>query len=599
MRARPLYIKILIPFLLISILAVLAVSALSLYNTGVLYLSEAENNLIERTALLEDQVAELLSKEDYAGLRQRFKYLDEKAGTRLTIIREDGHVVADNSEDELTMTNHADRPEVVEARRNRTGTSIRVSATLGEGMMYVARRLDHEGEVVGFVRAAFPLTRIEKASRALLRQTIGSVLLIGLLVTGASIWISRRISLPIKEVTQKAARFAKGDFREKIHAPDSQELFRLASTMNDMASQLDGTINQIRHQQYQQDAMLESMAEGVIALSPSSKIITLNLAACRFLNVTETNVRNRPVGEVVRHPELLDFIERVEGNKEVISAEITLRQENELNFRVYGNSLSDPEGSENALGSLIVLADITEIKRLEHIRRDFVANVSHELKTPTTSIIGFVETLESGAIDNREDARRFLKIINRQARRLNSIVDDLLSLSRIEREYYREKLDMETARIKDIFSFVIMECRPRAEKRNIRIEICCPATLQIICNRELLEQALLNLTDNAIKYSSEASTVTLSAEKLDNTIHIRVTDEGEGITEEHLPRLFERFYRVDKARSRKVGGTGLGLAIVKHIAQAHEGNASVSSTPGKGSTFSLNLPSDNEILPSD
>ena len=590
MRARPLYLKILFPFLLISIVAVLAVSSLSLYNTKALYLSETENNLIERTALLEDQVAELLHAEDYDGLRKRFNVLGETTGTRLTIIRRDGHVIADSAENELTMSNHADRPEIVTARREPTGTAIRESSTLGEGMMYVARRVEYENELVGYVRAAFPLTRIGALTTTLLRQLIGSVLVIGLLVTGASIWVSRRISLPLKEVTEKAARFALGDFREKIHAPDSQELFRLATTMNDMASQLDDTINQLKQQQYQQDAVFESMVEGVIALDREGNIITLNRAACRFLNVTVEAVQNRPATEAIRHPELIALIERLANSTTAMAEDVTLRLEGERHFKVYGNALHDKETQTTAIGSLIVIADITEIKRLENIRRDFVANVSHELKTPTTSIIGFVETLEHGAMDNREDANRFLEIIHRQARRLNSIVDDLLSLSRIEREYNREALAMQVENVTELFRYVLMECRPRAEKRNITLETICPDDLKVECNRELLEQALLNLTDNAIKYTRESSTVTLLAEVIDSTLHLRVQDRGEGIGLEHLDRLFERFYRVDKARSRKIGGTGLGLAIVKHIAQAHEGTASVESTTGEGSIFSLNLP---------
>ena len=588
MRARPLYIRILIPFLIITILAVLAVSALSVFNTRALFFSETENNLIERTALLETQVSELLASRNYEGLRERFKFLGEKTGTRLTIIREDGLVIADSAEDEKTMTNHADRPEVVEAHRNLTGTAVRESKTLGEGMMYVARRLDQEGQTLGYVRAAFPLTKIRKHTTTLVQQLIGSVLLIALLVAAASIWISRRISLPLKEVTQKAARFAKGDFREKIIAPDSQELFHLATTMNDMARQLDETINKLKNQQTQQDAMFESMAEGVIALDKDGNIITLNRAACHLLHLAENQIGTRPVAEVIHHPEMLRFIDDVRSSDAPVSREIHLQFEAEKYFRAYGNAMD--ESGNHAIGSLIVITDITEIRQLENIRRDFVANVSHELKTPTTSIIGFVETLENGAIDNREDANRFLEIIHRQARRLNAIVEDLLSLSRIERENNREALDMRVIKVRDILEFIGTECRPRAEKRRINVNIDCTDDLQIECNREMLEQALLNLTDNAIKYNREHSKVTLAASQHGDTIHLTVTDEGEGIEAEHLPRLFERFYRVDKARSRKVGGTGLGLAIVKHIAQAHEGTASVVSIPGKGSTFSLNLP---------
>jgi len=249
---------------------------------------------------------------------------------------------------------------------------------------------------------------------------------------------------------------------------------------------------------------------------------------------------------------------------------------------------ADTDG--NRTGALVVMHDVTRLKRLENIRRDFVANVSHELRTPITSIQGFAETLLDGAIDLPEDARRFVRIMAAQSDRLNDIIEDLLTLSRLEQEVEQAKLPVQQARVRGVLEAAIGVCELWASKKDLRIELTCEDQLYVPINAALLEQAVVNLVDNAVKYSPEGAAVLVQAERSKSELIIRVRDHGCGIGPEHLPRLFERFYRVDKARSRKLGGTGLGLAIVKHIAQAHGGSATVESVPGEGSLFSLHLP---------
>jgi two-component system phosphate regulon sensor histidine kinase PhoR len=301
-------------------------------------------------------------------------------------------------------------------------------------------------------------------------------------------------------------------------------------------------------------------------------------------------VIQRNINEVVENPDLQWFITRSLAASEIIEGEINLQGDKPRFLQAHGTTLKDPYGK--AFGVLIVVHDVTRVRQLENARRDFVANVSHELKTPITSIKGFVETLLEGAILDPEHAGEFLKIIGRQADRLGAIIEDLLSLSRIEQEAEQGKIHLAGRKIKSILKAAIQACNTRSEGKKIDVSLTCPEDLRARVNGPLLEQALINLIDNAVKYSDPGSSVAVEAGKDNGQVVIKVKDQGVGIAQEHLPRLFERFYRVDPSRSRKVGGTGLGLAIVKHIAQAHGGKVGVESTPGQGSTFAVYLQDD-------
>jgi two-component system phosphate regulon sensor histidine kinase PhoR len=296
----------------------------------------------------------------------------------------------------------------------------------------------------------------------------------------------------------------------------------------------------------------------------------------------------RRVEEVVRRPELQRFIERTLSGRDIVEEDIVILADTERHLRVRGTTLVRGEG--DAVGAVVVLNDMTKIRRLETMRRDFVANVSHELKTPITAVKGFVETLRGGAMAQPEEAERFLGIIDTQVDRLDAIIDDLLELSRIEKESGGGEIALEDSLLKEIVHGAIQTCEPQAATKGIRVRISCDEGIRARVNPALLERALVNLLDNAIKYSDSGKAVSVEVEESASEITLRVRDEGCGIPSEHLPRLFERFYRVDKARSRKLGGTGLGLAIVKHIAQDHGGSVTVESEPEQGSTFTIHLP---------
>jgi len=384
-----------------------------------------------------------------------------------------------------------------------------------------------------------------------------------------------------------AERFARGELGHRVAMPASEELGRVAEALNQMASQLDERIRTITNQRNEREAILASMAEGVLAVDTEERILSINRAAGQMLAVGVPDCTGRSVQEALRDTAVQDFVSRVLQASEPIADEVEPRSGRRI-LRANGAALRDSRN--NRLGAVIVFNDVTELRRLETIRRDFVANVSHELKTPVTSLKGFVETLRDGAIDRVEDARRFLGIMARQIDRLNTIIEDLLLLSRLEQDGEMRSISFEERRLAEVLNSAIEVCGPRAAAKGIPVRVSCPDTLIARVDHHLLEQAVVNLVDNAIKYSEPQHPVSVTAEQTGDDIIIRVADQGCGIPAEHLGRLFERFYRVDRARSRKLGGTGLGLAIAKHIAQVHGGSVSVESMVGQGSVFSIHLP---------
>jgi len=330
------------------------------------------------------------------------------------------------------------------------------------------------------------------------------------------------------------------------------------------------------------------MVEGVIAVDMEERIISMNQAAAQMFACNPSAAQGRTIQEVVRNVVLHEFVRNTLSSQKPVEKDIVLHAGDERFIDGHGTVLRDARGKR--MGALIVLNDVTRIRRLENVRREFVANVSHEIKTPITAIKGFVETLRDGAVKNQEDAERFLEIIENHAERLEAIIEDLLSLSRIEREAERGEIALVEGQVQDVVQMAVQVCEMSAGAKQIKIEFSCDKDIASKINAPLLEQAIVNLLDNAIKHSGEGSIIRVEATQTAEEIIIDVRDQGCGIEKEHLPRLFERFYRVDKARSRQLGGTGLGLAIVKHITQAHGGQVSVESVPGKGSTFSIRLP---------
>ncbi|MGV1098386.1 two-component system histidine kinase PnpS [Thiovibrio sp. JS02] len=576
--------------LLITIAALLAFTWFGTYTLRSFQLDQTAAGLKARALLVESNVLQLLRAGDTAGLRSFCQEAGNRAGTRLTVIAPDGTVLADSDEEPFRMENHRDRPEILAAFAGRIAPSLRFSQTLQANLMYVAIPVVDRQQNVAVLRTAVPVTSIDDTLRDIHRQIAWGCLMVALVVALIAWFISRRISKPLEEMKLGAERFADGDFTLKMKEEGSEEVAGLARAMNDMAAQLDRRIETIVRQHNQLQAVFSSMVEGVVTVDAEERLLDINQAGAQFLNVDLEKVRGRSIRVAVRNTQLQSFVQKALACAEPIEGEITVSGEDgaERFFSAHGTRLPDANGKST--GALLVINEVTRLRRLENIRRDFVANVSHELKTPITSIEGFSETLLDGALSEPEDARRFVEIIAKQARRLHAIVEDLLTLSRIEQESKREEIALGELPLAETLRAAIQACHRRAEEKKMAVNLHCPEDLNARINPALLEQALVNLVDNAIKYGKEGGAITVEGEKAGNEVLIMVRDNGVGIAQQDLARIFERFYRVDKARSAKLGGTGLGLSIVKHIVQAHHGHVRVESAPGRGSTFTIHLP---------
>ena len=575
-------------YLFITFTALLVVGIYTSNSLRDFYYDRTAEDLKARAWLVENQLIREPLPLESSFLKSLSRDLGVKTNTRITIIDLTGKVLGDSHEDPSRMDNHADRPEFIAAIQGRIGMALRFSNTLDEQMMYLAVPIIREKSLSGVVRTSIPTTFIDQALQAI-ELKIGVVgLIVALLAASISLMISRKISRPLEQMKNSAEVIAKGEWESKLPVTsDSLEISALSDSLNQMASQLKERIRTITNQRNESDAVLSSMLEGVLAVDAGEKLIRVNKAAGELLDIETYKTEGRPVEQIIRNSHLLEFIKKTLDGIENVETDLTIGNQNEVFLQAHGAVLRDIEGKP--IGAVIVLNDVTRLRRLETVRKDFVSNVSHELKTPITLIKGFLETLQHGAIKNKEEAQRFMNIMAKQVDRLNAIIEDLLSLSRLEQHSVKPKVPMEKILVHKILESVIHDCELKGNE-NKAIRLNCQKDIEVCANSPLLSQAILNLVDNALKYSEPGGEVQVEALETEAEIVIRIQDWGCGIDSSHLPRLFERFYRVDQARSRQLGGTGLGLAIVKHIAQAHYGSVSVKSTLGKGSRFSIHLP---------
>jgi two-component system phosphate regulon sensor histidine kinase PhoR len=591
MRRKPLLWHLFPSFLVITFVSILAVSLYTVRSIDGFYQKQLADELKERGALIGHLVGGAVQREQWKQADQEVKVFGKETQTRITVVLPDGRVVADSERDPATMENHSDRPEIVEILEGHVKglvQSTRYSYTLHKDMMYVAVPIVEGKKLAAIVRLSVPMTSIRDALRAVYFKIAVGGIMVAVLSAGISLILSRRIIRPMEEMRDGAERFARGELTWRLTIPETQELAVLADALNSMAEELGLRVQTLVQQRNEQQAVLSSMVEGVFAVDMDERIISVNHAGAKLLGVEPEQVHGRSIQEVVRNKELQDLVARAIHGDKPVEGDMVLRNDSECFLQAHGTKLHDAH--DKAIGAVIVLNDVTRLHRLETVRRDFVANVSHELKTPITSIKGFVETLLDGAMKNPDDAERFLKIVARQTDRLNAIVEDILSLSRIEDQTEKAKIELAKSNVKEMLESAIGVCELQARAKDIQIELDCDETIAARLNAPLMEQAVINLVDNAIKYSDTGKTVGVQASLTDRELLIRVRDQGCGIDREHQLRIFERFYRVDKARSRKLGGTGLGLAIVKHIVLVHGGNIAVDSSPGKGTMFTIHVP---------
>jgi two-component system phosphate regulon sensor histidine kinase PhoR len=488
------------------------------------------------------------------------------------------------------MENHANRPEVQAAREAQFGSATRFSSTLSQRMMYVALRADDDSRPVAYVRVALPLDKVEEQS-AWLRRVVGSAAAIaGVAALALALWLARRVTRPLQELTAGAERIAAGDYGHKVYAAGGDEVGTLARSFNEMSQRLAAQFAQLAEDRQQLRMILSGMVEGVVALDAEQTILFTNERAAQLLGFGAQATTGRKLWEVVRRRALQDIVRRALSEPEPCQDELNWNGPLAKSLTVHAARLpgSPPRGA------VLVLHDTSELRRLERLRRDFVANVSHELKTPLSVIKACVETLLEGAAEDPEHRGPFLERIAEQADRLHALILDLLSLARIESG--AETFTFQAVPLESVVKACLERYRARAEGKAQLLEAVPPpagdvqAEAAAWADEEAVHQILDNLVDNALKYTPPGGHIWVRWRSADGQVCLEVEDTGIGIPEQDLPRIFERFYRVDKARSRELGGTGLGLSIVKHLVQAMHGTVRATSRLGQGTTFSVQLP---------
>ncbi|MEJ2367429.1 MAG: phosphate regulon sensor histidine kinase PhoR [Acidobacteriota bacterium] len=525
---------------------------------------------------------------DRAGIQQACKRIGSTSGVRVMVIRADGTVVGDSGGNPSRLESFADRPEVGVALSGKESYLLRTDFMTGRKVFYFAAPISGEGMETGVVRLSIPL---KKAAPSMWPYYF-EVLLAALFAFFAGgvfiFWALQRVDRSFEQVDRTVEQFAGGHFEFRAAVPPSQPLAHTSENLDRLSERVRGSIHSITQERDDLETVLANMMEAVIVVDNEDRILRLNQAACNLFGLQAGRAVGRTIQEVVRSTDLQEFLEKVRASNEALTGTVVHYEDERQQF-LHANGIILRDNEDRAVAALLVLHDITHLKQLENMRKDFVANVSHELKTPITSIKGFVETLKDGAVQDPEKAQAFLDIVGRQVDRLTAIIDDLLSLSRIEQDAEKHQIPLSGTELRPVLEAALAACEPRASTRGVKLSLACGDDLQALMNATLLEEAVLNLVDNAVKYSEAGGDVQVNAFPEADWIKVQVRDHGAGIPKEHLPRLFERFYRVDKARSRKMGGTGLGLAIVKHIVQAHQGEIAVESEPGKGTTFTVFL----------
>jgi two-component system phosphate regulon sensor histidine kinase PhoR len=506
-------------------------------------------------------------------------------GARITVVAPDGRVLADSQSDAQSMENHANRPEILEALAKGDGRSIRHSVTIDRDLLYYAVRQDTSAGPATFLRFALPLETVDEVLRSFRRRLLLASFFILLIAGGVSLLLSRSFTGRVERLKDFSRRVAEGDFRPLPRDGSGDAVEALGISLNRTAARLDRTIQTLTEERNLSSAILGSMVEGVAVVNGSERLVFANPGFAEILGLDVPPTSGSALVEVVRQTELLEAVRQVLAGEPRVQSEIvtgTLRQ------HYFAITVAAVRAGDTS-GAVVVLHDITELRKLERVRRDFVANVSHEFRTPLTAIQGFAETLLAGAIDDSQNRTRFLEIILEHSRRLARLTEDLLVLSKMDAE--RLELEIRRLSVSQLIESCLETAQRRGAEKDLRISVNLPPNLPDIAgDRRRLAEVLQNLLDNAIQYTLPGGEIIVSTESAEKEIILTVSDTGIGIPKADQPRIFERFYRVDVARSREAGGTGLGLAIAKHLVEVHGGRLWVDSEIGQGSQFHFSVP---------
>jgi two-component system phosphate regulon sensor histidine kinase PhoR len=523
------------------------------------------------------------SKENYQNLINDYADI---ASVRITLIDIEGNVIADSDNDAIDMDNHGNRPEVKAAINGVTSTHMRYSNTMQMYFFYYALPITN-GEFQGVLRVSVPVDEIKDISTEMIVIFIIGAFVGTLVAVGVAHVVTNRIMKPINELTRVAKVISEGDYDEKIYISQKDQIGELATAFNTMTFNLKMNMWHLSQKNAELESILTSMSSGLAAINMDYKIVLSNDNFSKLLNLPEVDLQDRLFYEVIRELSVFEIIEKAVEEKTYLTDETIINYDGEERMiQISAAPIFTKERKNKALGTLLLITDITQIRKLENMRRDFVSNVTHELKTPLTSIRGFVDTLKNGAINDEAVALRFLDIIDIETDRLSNLIQDILSLSEIESVVGDKNIG--AYNIKEIVDEVIDIIPKDKEEVKIIVEID-PEVPAFNCNRDRIKQLLINLIDNSMKYTDEGY-IKIRCYESHNFLHIVIEDTGIGIKYQYLSRIFERFYRVDKGRSRKMGGTGLGLSIVKHIVELYSGEIKIDSEEGVGTTVQIQLP---------
>lgn len=591
--------KVFLSYLIIVIIGISIAAIFVSQLVQSLYRKEVEQKLINTASLIRYQITQDVSRGQKTDFNlEAAAYADILTASfipavnypgsdpRITFIAYNGTVVGESGTDFHNMENHLDRAEVRDAVEGRTGLDIRFSETIKMDFIYVAVPIKAADIIV---RVSVPLTRLREINRTIWMYS-GIGILAGLaLTTLLALKFASSFTNPLNELNDVSRDISRGNYSSRAYIKTNDELGQLADTFNEMAEELEKHIADLKDKNMKFDSIMNSMTNGFIAVDSKLKLIMINKIACRFLGIQcEEEVLGRNLIDVIRMHKINELLQHTIDSNESSIHEISISHPEERIFRVYTNPIKSQEPSSSNSGGILSIMDITNIKKLEQIRTDFVSNVTHELKTPLTSIRGFVETLRSGAINDGEVADKFLEIIDIEAERLYMLINDILQLSEIENRQRDSNIAAHDfgSIVNEVFSIL----QAAADRKSVKLACRIEGNLRITANRDRIKQMLINLIDNAIKYNVENGSVMVQAWKAEGRIVLSVKDTGIGIARQHLSRIFERFYRVDKGRSRSMGGTGLGLSIVKHIVNLYSGDIRVESEPEHGTELIIQLP---------
>lgn len=586
MKSR-LFYKILISYVVIILFSVVVVGIMSARQIKDALIQEIKTNLSAQVRIIA-----LLSKGE---IEKQIFSLADTSRARVTLIGASGWVLADSEREVIKMDNHLNRSEVQEARIKDKGEAVRYSHTLGVDMLFIAIALHEGSEIHGYIRLARPLYEVKKYVNQLYGNIFQNILVVIISSLLIAFIFSRKIMAPIEKVEQFTRKVCRDELPGTLLVESNDEIGRLAKNINCMVLEHQEKIRSIREEKGKLESAFASMTEGVLVLDRQDRIELINKGLQDILGDRyTTDIINKTPIEAFRNVALEDALNRFREIRTPVFDEIAFGDESPIILDVTISAVHGLPGGEEK--TMVVFHDVTRLKRLEKMREDFVANVTHEIKTPLTAIIGFIDTLQDGALEQPDTARKFLQIISENAHRLSRLVDDLITLSNIE--LGEMKLHIEGVAVTEIIGKALPVFEAKTAAKSLILDTHIPEDLPLIyADRDKVIQIVVNILDNAVKFTPDGGKITVSAfEDGKDSVVIEMRDTGKGIPKSEIPRLGERFYRADKTRSRELGGTGLGLSIVKHLLKAHQGRMEIDSQVGRGTTVSLYFPIYRVIL---